>query len=1239
MVLGDTAPTDPEFDEAIRILSTFPEEAGAAATEQEKRMWAIVLRQDGYNTLPQDMQDVLTWWPDDSAKMLDLIERLELLAPVLEVDAEVLSRIRDMALFSFKRRQLDVIMVRGRGLLDRGDYVAALGCYRDGLDIYQDEFFDIGYGRDINAPVRESLAALAEAVGSFPRLFSGFKGAIAGINGIGVSGDTATLARLREYYARLTPLIQQVITLNTAIAEAGNTFDAYMARIRQRDTSVGDRSFLVFASRLIHGQRDGEGMLGAAARLWTALLSPLDALLAANTERAYQNASSSAQFESVIAYSALGMGCLEDWRRFYQGQDVQTYQYFDDTVLASKAEAYLRYASFLLASESLRDAAPLLEQYSRIVSMNTAASGLGSASGNVTMTREAELQRLCRELARTVEPVQEGLRVNAEALRRYRSALSGQSGLSEPLLYPPMEQALSRFNSMDIFALETASVVRGYMLANRDFGRQVTEWQTRLTETNRLYTRSVVPAETVPNDEDIARNTDVLNRFVKIEQGLSSVFAAGQALLARYNGESPRMAAEPRIAGLSRDARALMQELEALQRNIIAQETSVRDQIRELEDRRAAALARELERLRLEAEAQEELARAKAMEEEQRRAAALAAEIERLRAETAAQEKLARSQALAEEERRAQALARELEEMRAKALADELERLRVEAQAQENLARNKEMAEEERRARALSLELESLQAKAQAEELAQLRAEAQAQEHLARTKALAEEERHARSLAEQLAELQASAQAKAQAQELEKLRMEAQAQEELARTKAMADEQHRAQVLARELEESRTKALARELEENRAKVLAQELMELQEAIRARQALTPALIAQAEALRQEGDRFLQEARSALSQGNYDRARDRVLRAGERYDASLVIQETPATRQARDVDLVALGAEINRLENQKVIQELRPLVTRAQAAYEASSFEEAEQLLLRALSLWRRTNVEDDPELIYWLDLVRRALALRAGRVIPVTAPLYAEMSQLLSEAKKLYNDGAALVQGNKRAEGSAKFDEARRKTQEVKLVFPVNQEANLLELRIDQVTNPEAFNADFRRRLDEAVAGTKRKDLPSFAALQNLADINPGYPGIRGMVVQAEIDLGYRPPPPDTRARDRSTELTAAALGIIERNERARFPAALAQLNQALVLDPTNRQATILKDRLQTSRAATGDGGGGGGAPLVLSNAAEREYQRAVRELQQGNILVARDIVQQLMADPRNRTTRLTDLQRRIQSYL
>jgi hypothetical protein len=69
----------------------------------------------------------------------------------------------------------------------------------------------------------------------------------------------------------------------------------------------------------------------------------------------------------------------------------------------------------------------------------------------------------------------------------------------------------------------------------------------------------------------------------------------------------------------------------------------------------------------------------------------------------------------------------------------------------------------------------------------------------------------------------------------------------------------------------------------------------------------------------------------------------------------------------------------------------------------------------------------------------------------------------------------------------------------------------------------------------------------------------------------------------------------------------------------------------LKDRVQTEL--------GGGSSLVLSSAVEREYQRAVQALQQGNTLVAMTIVRQLLQDPKNRISRILDLQRRIESIL
>jgi hypothetical protein len=416
------------------------------------------------------------------------------------------------------------------------------------------------------------------------------------------------------------------------------------------------------------------------------------------------------------------------------------------------------------------------------------------------------------------------------------------------------------------------------------------------------------------------------------------------------------------------------------------------------------------------------------------------------------------------------------------------------------------------------------------------------------------------------------------------------------------------------------RAMTRELEEFRAATLALEQTARTEA------------AQAETFKQEGDRLYREAQAALAQSDFDTARDRALRAGERYDASLAIQESAVLRLARDTGLVALGAEILRQEHEALVRDVRSLVNTAQDAYFQGDFALAEESLVRAANRWRRSGAEDDPEVAYWLTVVRGAMSLRADRVILPTAPLYAEMSQLLSEAGKNYSEGLGLISENRREEGLALFSEARRKTREVRLMFPLNQEASLLELRMDQVADSAAFNASFRRRLDEAVSGSQRGSVESFAELQNLSQINPDYPGIRGMVAQAEIDMGYRPAPPDPRSLARSGELAATARGIVDRNLRSQFPVALELLNQALALNPVNSQAMSLKDRVQTEL--------GGVGLVVLSSAAEQEYQRAVQALQQGNALVAMAIVRQLLLDSRNQNSRrILDLQKRIESIL
>lgn len=393
-----------------------------------------------------------------------------------------------------------------------------------------------------------------------------------------------------------------------------------------------------------------------------------------------------------------------------------------------------------------------------------------------------------------------------------------------------------------------------------------------------------------------------------------------------------------------------------------------------------------------------------------------------------------------------------------------------------------------------------------------------------------------------------------------------------------------------------------------------------------------MIAQAESSRLEGDRRYEEARAALARQNFDVARERLQRAGERYDASLALQESPTLRADRDTKLLALSAEISKAENLLVVRDVRRLITDGKNYYFGGDFAKAEDSLVQAQNRWRTTNVEDEPEVAYWLTLVRGALSIKTGRTIPVTAPLYAEMSQLLSSAQRDYEAGKNLLDSRKRTEALGRFNDAKQKIQQVRIVFPINQEASLLELRIDQLIDPAAFNTSFAKRFADARSNLKTKPQEAYSDLQDLAAINPNYPGIKTVIAQAEIDLGLRLPPPDPKALARSNELTKAAQGIVDANIRSQFPVALEQLNEALKLNPNNAQASVLKDRIQTDV--------GGQAVVVLSSAAEREYQRAVQELQQGNNIVALAIVQQLLQDPVNRnSSRILELQKRIQARL
>jgi len=393
-----------------------------------------------------------------------------------------------------------------------------------------------------------------------------------------------------------------------------------------------------------------------------------------------------------------------------------------------------------------------------------------------------------------------------------------------------------------------------------------------------------------------------------------------------------------------------------------------------------------------------------------------------------------------------------------------------------------------------------------------------------------------------------------------------------------------------------------------------------------------MVMQANMARQEAELRYAQARRALEQNDFQAARDNMQRSRERYNQALALQESPELRNESDRLLAALGSEINRTENEYVVREVRQLIRTGRNYYYMGSFEQAEQTFIQARNRWRVTNVEDNDEVQHWLTIVDTALSMKTGRTIPVSAPLYPQMSQMLSSANTLYHQGKQLMNAGRREEAIAALSNARKKLQQVQLVYPLNREAGELTLRIDQVIDPESFRQFFRQKVDYIRANYRNEGRTLYSELLDLYEIDPDFPGLKKLVDEVEIYLGIKIPPPDPASIARSNELTRSARRIYDANSRSVFQVALSQLDEAIRLNPDNQDAIALKDRMQTAV--------GGQAVSVLSAEDEARYQQAVRELQRGSKITAAAIVEQLLQAPGSRNSaKIADLKRRIDSQL
>ena len=385
--------------------------------------------------------------------------------------------------------------------------------------------------------------------------------------------------------------------------------------------------------------------------------------------------------------------------------------------------------------------------------------------------------------------------------------------------------------------------------------------------------------------------------------------------------------------------------------------------------------------------------------------------------------------------------------------------------------------------------------------------------------------------------------------------------------------------------------------------------------------------------QEAESLYQRSQSALAEDRFDEARELLSRARARYSDALFLEDNEELRAGSDRRLVALDASISDQQQRVIVVQTRELKTRARTAYYAADFESASRDLARARDLWAVTNGDsEDQEITDLLAMINTALSMRTGRYIPVTAPLYPEMSQILSQANQLYGEGEALLGQGRRQEARTALSRAQEQLRKVQLVYPLHQEASLLSLRIERLLDPKAFERSFARRVEAAKANTNRQE--AYAVLTDLREINPAYQGLSELILNIEYETGIRRRPIDRTTRSAAASRLAQAERVYTsaKGNSAELDKAVALLNEAISLNPDDSAATSLKDKIQIEAGAR--------ATSILSAADEAAYLVAIQELNKNNVITANAMVEQLMRKGDNsRNKKLQLLQKRIKALL
>jgi len=497
LIYADELIENKEYDRAVQVLSDFMKDNPSRFEDAQKRLRRIIHLRERYNEIANQLLDIIEDTPEDSSKILGLIdELLAIESPTNPTVVRFLDQIRYLAEFRVNSRRLEDIILAARYQLNQNNHAGALDTYASGLDIYQEMYFSSGYGEEAENVARAGLQNIYGNISSFNELARPISLRSDRFEAFG-SPDAPSHAEAERLLSELSPFLEELTGIQDNYQQIISSFENQLAINKREFDESGDRSFLSFAGMLLSGPSGlREGMFGTLKRFWDFRLTPAESTLIALINRYYNLAHSSmlyrnyssgiSMFDSADLFVSTTMELTRKSSLFLGIGDTRNYMVYGEMVNEERVSNYLGLRLMNYGINHLRSIGNIAIRDQNIE--NTGFTALsswqqGTLTAQAAVSQEINIRSSYQSLLNELGVINE--RINSELLnfRFFEENLSNiPGGIGDP--QQPLDDAreLAAALNARLKTLEYDSAIRRFTIATGDLQGRVNARQAEYNQ-------------------------------------------------------------------------------------------------------------------------------------------------------------------------------------------------------------------------------------------------------------------------------------------------------------------------------------------------------------------------------------------------------------------------------------------------------------------------------------------------------------------------------------------------------------------------------------------------------------------------------------------------------------------------------------------------------------------------------------------------------------------------------------